>query len=85
MDFFNESQILGLVLFAVGVFLLNLCAKLERKDYMELRDPKIKWELIDKDEKRVSQMRIKSARGWAMTLIGIGMALYGSVIFFMNI
>ncbi len=84
-DYITEEQIFGLIFFVAGVFLLNLCAKWERKDYLVARDPKLKWEYIDKDSNRQAEVRQKSTRGWIMTLIGLGLALYGAVTFFMNI
>lgn len=86
MDFFNEAQIRGLVVFLVGMGILGWCARMERREYKEIRDdPKAKWEVIDGVEARVRQAKRRSARGFFMTLVGLGAALYGIVVFFMNI
>lgn len=86
MDFLNEGQITGLLFFGAGMLLLGWCGKMERREYKEMRDdPKAKWEMIDRDEKRVAQAKRRSFRGLVMTLAGVGCALYGAVVFFMNI
>lgn len=76
---------MGVGFFLLGVFLLNWCAKMERRDYQILRDPKLKWEMIDKDKKRTRDLKRQSMRGTIMTLTGLGCAIYGAVTFFMNV
>lgn len=89
MDFIrnllNEGQMWGVGFFFIGIFLLNWCAKMERHDYQVMRDPKLKWEMIDKDAKRTKDLKKKSIRGTILTLTGLGCAIYGAVTFFMNV
>ncbi len=84
-DLLNEGQMMGAGFFLFGVFLLNWCAKMERKDFQVMRDPKLKWERIDKDKKRIQDMKKKSTRGTFMTLTGLGCAVYGAFKFFISV
>ena len=83
MDLFNKSQIVGVVLFFAGSGILTFCNRYERKVDEKLKDPKIRWAVLDGNKNTL--IKEKSVRGTVMTLMGVGMALYGIVLFLKNI
>jgi len=85
LGIFTIEQIYGLVAFFVGIFILNWCSRLERRDFEKMRDPKLKWKYIDPGEAESQEMRKKSLRGWVMTLAGVGCAVYGFFTILANI
>ncbi len=84
-DFFNEDQILGAVLFVVGIALLTWLSNTERKQLIKMRDPKLKWAYIDADGKKREEVKKRNRRSIIITLVGGGMALYGFVDFLTNV
>lgn len=82
MDLFNKNQIFGAVLFFAGVMILTFCNKYERSVDEKLRDPKLRWSVIDGNKN--AMLKEKSFRGTVMTVIGLGSAVYGFVLFLMN-
>ncbi len=84
-DFFNEDQILGAVLFVVGIALLTWLSNTERKQMVKMRDPKLKWAYIDTDGKKRDEVKKRNRRSIIVTLIGGGMALYGFIDFLINV
>ena len=74
-NFTTPEQLLNIALFFVGTFILTWCAKIERKENAERSDRMEKWAYIDgrKDE----DLKKRSIRGLALTIVGAGMALYG--------
>ena len=84
-DFFNEDQILGAVLFVVGMALLTWLTNTERKQMAKMRDPKLKWAYIDADGKKRDEVRKRNRRSIIFTLMGGGMALYGFIDFLINV
>lgn len=83
-EYFNENQIFGAVLFFIGVVLLTWLAKVERKQLIKMRDPKLKWSYIDAEGKRQDEVRHRRRRSTIVTLIGGGLALYGLIDFLVN-
>ncbi|MDH5763847.1 MAG: hypothetical protein OEZ51_12760 [Nitrospinota bacterium] len=84
-DFFNEDQILGAVLFVVGMFLLSWLAKTEREQQAKMRDPRLKWSYIDAEGKKREEVKKRTSRSIIVTIIGGGMALYGFLSFLANV
>ena len=84
-DFFNENQILGALLFIVGIALLSWCARVERLQMAKMRDPKLKWAYIDADGKKRDEVRKRNRRSIIVTLVGGSMALYGFIDFLRNV
>ena len=84
-EFFNEDQILGAVLFFVGMALLSWCAKVERLESAKMRDPKLKWAYIDAEGKKRDEVKKRNRRSIIVTLVGGGMALYGFIDFLANV
>lgn len=84
-DFFNEGQILGAVLFIVGIALLSWCARVERKQLAKMRDPKLKWAYIDADGMKRDEVRLRTRRSLIITVVGGGMALFGFIDFLLNV
>ncbi len=83
--FFSEDQILGAVLFVVGMALLSWCTSVERKEMAKMRDPMQKWSYIDAKGKKKAEVKKRNARSIIFTLIGGGMAAYGFVSFLINV
>jgi len=78
-----KEQILGIVCFISGIFLLVWCTRIEREEQIASRDPKEKWSFIDGErEEEVSKRKF---RGLMMTLIGSGLAVFGFISFLLNI
>jgi hypothetical protein len=84
-EFFNEDQILGTVLFVIGIFLLTWLSKTEKKQEAIMRDPKLKWAYIDAKGKKRAEVKKRNSRSILFTLIGGGMALYGFFSFLVNV
>ena len=84
-EYFSEDQILGAVLFVVGIALLSWCSKVEHKQLAKMRDPRLKWAYIDAEGKKRDEVRKRSARSLIVTLIGGGMAVYGFISFLANV
>ena len=82
MDLINQNQIFGAVLFFAGVILLTFCNKYERHMDEKLRDPKLRWSVIDGNKNIL--LKQKSFRGALMTVIGFGSAASGFILFMMN-
>jgi hypothetical protein len=83
--FFNEDQILGAVMFFVGMALLTWLSKTERKQEAKMRDPKLKWSYIDAEGKKRDEVKKRNSRSIIVTLIGGSMALYGFLSFLANV
>lgn len=84
-DYINEDQILGAVLFFVGMALLSWLSKTEKKQEAVMRDPKLKWAYIDAQGKKRNEVKKRNSRSIIITLIGGGMALYGFMSFLTNV
>lgn len=84
-DFFNEDQILGAVLFVVGIALLTWLSNTERKQMAKMRDPKLKWAYIDADGMKRDEVRLRTRRSLIITVVGGGMALFGFIDFLLNV
>lgn len=84
-EYFNEGQILGAVLFIVGIALLSWCARVERKQMAKMRDPKLKWAYIDADGMKRGEVRLRTRRSLIITVVGGGMALFGFIDFLLNV
>ena len=82
MDFINQNQIFGAILFVAGAFILTFCNKYERHMDEKLKDPKLRWAVIDGNKNAL--LKQKSFRGTLMTVIGLGMAGAGFVLVLMN-
>ena len=81
--FIVAEQIVGLICLILGIGVLTYCAKIERKERAVRRDPKEKWAFIDGQKKEeVSRQNI---RGMIMTVVGLGLCVYGFVSFMMNL
>ena len=80
MDILVIEQVWAIVLFLLGVFALNTCSRLERKEQEFLKDPR------NRHGKRKSDIvKPKTLRGTVMTLIGTGLCFSGMVLFMMHI
>lgn len=84
-EYFNEGQVLGAVLFIVGIALLSWCARVERKQMAKMRDPKLKWAYIDADGMKRDEVRLRTRRSLIITVVGGGMALFGFIDFLLNV
>jgi hypothetical protein len=84
-EYFNEDQILGAVLFIVGIAMLSWCARVERKQMHKMRDPKLKWAYIDAEGTKRNEVRLRTRRSIIVTIVGGGMALYGFIDFLGNV
>ena len=80
MDILVIEQVWAIVLFLLGVFALNTCSRLERKEQEFLKDP------CNRYGKRKSDIvKPKTFRGTLITLIGTGLCFGGMVLFMMYI
>ena len=74
------EQVWAIVLFLLGVFVLNTCRRLERKEQEFLKDPRNRY------GKRKSDIdKPKMLRGTLMTITGTGLCFGGMVLFMMHI
>ncbi len=83
--FFNVDQIFGAVLFFLGIGILSWCTKVEKKQLVKMRDPKLKWAYIDADGKKRDEVKKRNTRSIILTLLGGGLALYGFMDFLGNV
>ncbi len=83
MNFLSQEQIIAVVIFFVGILIMTLCAKYERKVDERLRDPKLKYTLLDGGNEDV--VKQKNLVGNILSILGGAIALYGFVTFFLNI
>lgn len=74
----SEQSIMGAAIMLVGVFLLNWCHRIERKEYLERTDPRAKWAYLDGN--KADEVKKRSIRGTLMALLGAGLSLWGFVI-----
>ncbi|CCQ89185.1 hypothetical protein NITGR_10042 [Nitrospina gracilis 3/211] len=74
----TEQSIMGAVIMLLGIGLLNLCNRIEHKEYMARTDPREKWGFLDGQKK--DEMKKRSIRGTLMALAGAGFSLWGFVI-----
>jgi hypothetical protein len=80
MNILVIGQVWAIILFLLGVFALNTCSRLERKEQDFLKDPRSRY------VKRKSDIvKSKTLRGTLMTLIGRGLCFGGMVLFMMYI
>ena len=78
-NFTTPEQLLNIALFFMGTFILTWCAKIERKENAERSDRKEKWAFID--GRKDVELRKRSIRGLALTVVGGVMAFYGFISF----
>jgi len=83
MDFINKTQLMGIVLFLIGSGILTYCNRYERETDAKLKDPKIRWAVIDGNKDAL--LKQKNFRGNIMTVVGFGVAIYGFILFLTNI
>jgi hypothetical protein len=83
MDFINHKQILAIVCFLAGSYILKLCSEWERKRREELRDPKVRWAHYGR--RKTDLLIPTTLRGTLMTLVGGGLAVYGFISFLLNV
>ena len=81
--FIVKEQILGIICLILGAGVLTFCARIERKDQKERRDPKNKWSYIDGEKE--GEVAKQNIRGIFLTLVGVVMAVFGLVSFMLNI
>ena len=80
MDILVIEQVWAIVLFLLGVFALNTCSRLERKEQEFLKDPRNRY-----GKRKSDIVKPKTLRGCLMTLIGTGLCLGGMVLFMMHV
>lgn len=83
MGYLGAEQIIGAILFFVGTGILTLCNRYERGIDEKLKDPKVRWAVIDGNKNTLA--RQKSRWGTLMTLAGVSSAIYGAVLFLSNL
>jgi len=74
---FTVGQIIDAIIFFCGVGVLTWCAKVERKQMEKMRDPREKWAYIDGDKDKEKELKFRSLRSIALTVLGVALALYG--------
>jgi hypothetical protein len=76
MDILVIEQVWAIVLFLLGVFVLNTCSRLERKEQELLKDPHNRY-----GKRKSYIVEPKTLRGTLMTLTGKGLCFGGMVLF----
>ena len=84
-EFFNQDQIMGAVLFFLGIGILSWCTKVEKKQFAKMRDPKMKWAYLDAEGKKRDEVKKRNVRSIVFTVLGGGLALYGFMDFLGNV
>ena len=82
MDIFNKEQITAAIIFFVGLFIITLCTKYERKVNEQLRDPNKRHSMIDGVRDDIVKRR--NLIGNILSILGGVVALYGFITFFLN-
>jgi hypothetical protein len=72
------QSIMGVAIMLAGVFLLNWCHRIERKEFMDRTDPREKWAYLDGNKD--NEVKKRSIRGTVMALAGAGLSLWGFII-----
>lgn len=83
MNFLAEGQLTAIIIFFVGIFIMTLCSKYERKVNDKLRDPKLKYAMIDGAKDDIVKQR--NLVGNILSILGGVIALFGFVTFFLNL
>ena len=80
MNILVIEQVWAIVLFLLGVFALNTCSRLERKEQEFLKDLRNCY-----GKQKSDIVKLKRLRGTLMTLTGTGLCFGGMVLFMMHI
>ncbi|UCD11450.1 MAG: hypothetical protein JSU88_12510 [Nitrospinaceae bacterium] len=80
MDFINQEQIWGIILYFIGSGVLTLCSKWELREVEEYRDMRNRY----RDNIKKNPF-VRSLRARLMTASGFLISLVGAALFFMNI
>ena len=80
MDILVIEQVWAIVLFLLGVFVLNTCSRLERKEQEFLKDPRNRY-----GKRKSDIVKPKTLRGALMSLIVTGLCFGGMVLFMIHI
>lgn len=81
--FIVAEQIVGLICLFLGIGVLVVCARIEKKERAVRRDPKEKWAFIDGQKKE--EVARQNIRGMILTVVGLALCVYGFVSFMMNL
>jgi|GEM_PF-511126 len=82
-DFVSKQQLFGVLLFFAGGWVLNLCSRWEKERREKLKDPKIR--IAHYGRRKSDLVAPGTTRGTVMTLTGIGLAVWGAVLFLMDV
>ena len=80
MNILVIEQVWAIVLFLLGVFALNTCSRLERKEQEFLKNPRNRY-----GKQKSDILKPKRFLGTLMTLTGTGLCLGGMVLFMMHV
>jgi len=83
MDFINTNQLIGIALFFVGSGIMTWCNRYEAKIDRQLRDPRMRYAVIDGGKDNIKKK--KTLVGTLLSILGIGCAIGGIVLFFLNV
>ena len=83
MSFISKQQLYGAILFFIGSFVLSICSKWEKKRKEKLKDPKVR--IANYGQKKSDLMKSYTLRGALLTFTGLGLAIFGALLFLMNI
>lgn len=81
--FINDAQLLGILLFFAGSWLLERCRRWESKRQEKMKDPRDRWAFYGKG--KFEFLLPTTTRGTFMAIAGAGLALWGLILFMVNI
>lgn len=80
---FNFSQILGLLMFFIGLIILNRCSAVERMDYMARSLPETLYSARpDSDGRKMSRQLVRQSIVYS--LMGVFVSMGGMALFFIS-
>ncbi|MFQ5673395.1 MAG: hypothetical protein ACE5G9_09885 [Nitrospinales bacterium] len=82
LDFVSKQELLGIVLFFAGGWVLNLCSQWEKQRQERLRDPKVR--MAHYGRRKSDLVAPSTIRGSLMTLVGVGLSIMGAIVFLMD-
>ena len=82
MDFLSQNQIIGIIMFVIGGLIMSRVTKYERKIDSKVRDPKMKWAVID--GQAAGMMRKKTIIGTTFSVFAFLLSVSGLIMFILE-
>lgn len=84
MEFPVTGQIIGTVLFFVGIWVLSYCSKVEKQDKDNMRKIRYRQPRYQDRNVKISDARTYEVRGTVLSLGGYTLAMAGILMFIMT-